>query len=251
MAIVPEQLFGPETARRQALRAFPAHDGIRPGTLAAQGTVDELPNLLPLHFDETTMTWKIFVGESSEIHTMTAHAATPATAGDFTLTFNGETTAAIPFNATAAQVQAALEALPNVEPGDVTAVATTGANLGAASAVVTLNWGGQWAGEDVVLTANQTGISAGSDFVLATGTAGGTAAAGTTGVIDGFLWAPDQPHVPSTTGETLIQVFRAGSVHRDDIPIITGGSQLDLDEALLASDLREKNIEILGLAGIH
>ncbi len=40
------------------------------------------------------------------------------TGGIFTLTFEGETTAAIPFNATAAQVQSALEALPNIGPGN-------------------------------------------------------------------------------------------------------------------------------------
>ncbi len=40
--------------------------------------------------------------------------ATNATGGTFTLTFNGQTTAAIPYNATAAQIDTALEALSNV-----------------------------------------------------------------------------------------------------------------------------------------
>lgn len=39
--------------------------------------------------------------------------------GSFTLTLNGQTTAAIPYNATAAQVEAALLALNNIDPGDV------------------------------------------------------------------------------------------------------------------------------------
>ncbi|MDF2731438.1 MAG: carbohydrate-binding protein, partial [Desertimonas sp.] len=42
-----------------------------------------------------------------------------ATAGTFTLTFNGQTTAALPFNATAAQVQTALRALSNLADTDV------------------------------------------------------------------------------------------------------------------------------------
>ena len=46
---------------------------------------------------------------------------TNATGGTFTLTFDGQTTAPIAFNATAAAVQAALEALSNIEPGDVVA----------------------------------------------------------------------------------------------------------------------------------
>ena len=39
--------------------------------------------------------------------------------GTFTLTFEGDTTGPIPFNATAAQVQSALEALPNIGTGNV------------------------------------------------------------------------------------------------------------------------------------
>ena len=44
---------------------------------------------------------------------------TNATGGTFTLTFNGQTTAPLPFNATAAQVDAALEALSNVGANNV------------------------------------------------------------------------------------------------------------------------------------
>lgn len=43
----------------------------------------------------------------------------PATAGTWTLTYDGQTTAAIQWNATTAAVQAALEALSNVTAGDV------------------------------------------------------------------------------------------------------------------------------------
>lgn len=43
------------------------------------------------------------------------------TGGTFTLTWNGSTTAAIPYNATAAAVAAALAALPNIGTGNVTA----------------------------------------------------------------------------------------------------------------------------------
>ena len=44
---------------------------------------------------------------------------TNATGGTFTLTFNGQTTAAIPFNATAAQVDTALEALSNIGANNI------------------------------------------------------------------------------------------------------------------------------------
>ena len=44
-----------------------------------------------------------------------------ASGGTFTLTFQGQTTAPLAYNATAAQVQAALEALADVGAGDVVA----------------------------------------------------------------------------------------------------------------------------------
>ena len=43
-----------------------------------------------------------------------------ATGGTFTITFAGQTTAPIAYNATTAQIQAALEALSNIEVGDIT-----------------------------------------------------------------------------------------------------------------------------------
>ena len=44
---------------------------------------------------------------------------TGATAGTFTLTFDGQTTAPIAYNATAAQIDAALEALSNIEADEI------------------------------------------------------------------------------------------------------------------------------------
>jgi len=249
MAIRNDSLFGAEVPRTQALRAFPSHDGIRPGTLAIQGSAATLPSLTPLYYDTAAATWKIWVGDTNEVNTITANA-TAATAGTFTLTVNGVVSAAIAFDATAAAVQAALEAMAGIGVGQVTAVATTGANLGVNSAVVTLTWGGTLAGQDITITI-QTGGLTGNVHALATTTAGGTNPAGVTGEIDGFIWAPDDAHVPSTTEETTIQVFRAGSIHAADIPPPTGTSRTDLNEALRESSLREKNIEITGLSGVY
>lgn len=54
---------------------------------------------------------------TAELQTLTATGT--VSGGSYTLTFNGLTTAAIAYNATAAVVQTALEALSNVVPGDV------------------------------------------------------------------------------------------------------------------------------------
>lgn len=54
----------------------------------------------------------------SEVQKLTT--TNKATGGTFTLTYDGHTTAAIAYDATTAQIQAALEALPNVSAGDIT-----------------------------------------------------------------------------------------------------------------------------------
>jgi hypothetical protein len=79
---------------------------------------------------------------ANEVQTVTI-TGTP-TGGNFTLTFDGQTTANIAYNAAASAVQSALEALSNVDVGDVTAAG--GALPGTA---VTVTFGGQFANSDV------------------------------------------------------------------------------------------------------
>jgi hypothetical protein len=62
-----------------------------------------------------------FVG-SADVQTVTVSGA--PTGGTFTLTFNGQTTAGIAFNANAAAVQAALVALSTIGAGGVTVTGT-------------------------------------------------------------------------------------------------------------------------------
>lgn len=99
----------------------------------------------------------------NEVQTVTL---TGATTGDFTLTFDGQTTAAIAYNALASAVQAALEALSNVSAGDVTAA-------GDAGGPYTVTFGGSLAQTDVAtLTADATGLGGGTVAVTTT-TVGG------------------------------------------------------------------------------
>lgn len=249
MALQSEELFGDAVNQTPNLRAFPEQNGIIPGKLASYSPDRDLPNLTPLYWDDVASNWAVWVGASNEVNTITA-ASTPATAGNFKLTVNGQQTANIAFNANAAAVQSALEALSNVEPGDVVAADSgPGSNLGTGSHVVTLTWGGNLAGQDITISIDTSGLT-GNPHVLATSTAGG-AAPSDGGLIDGFLWAPDQAHSALAAGETLIQVFVLGLIHRDDIPVPSGESQTNLDSALLSSSLREKGIILQGLAGVH
>ncbi len=69
---------------------------------------------------------------------------TNATGGTFTLTFSGQTTAAIAYNAAAAAVQTALENLSNIAPGDVVVT-------GSAGGPWTVEFQGVYAATDVAL----------------------------------------------------------------------------------------------------
>jgi len=244
MADQPKELFGDAVSQTPSLRAYPAENGIAVSQLAALAADADVAHLTPLQRSESTGFHSVWSAGTDEVSTITSDS-TPATAGSFTLTVDGATTAAIDYDATAAEVQAALEALPNVASGDVAAVATAEANLGVADAIVTLTWGGAWAGKPVDLSADMSGLT-GNAHVLAEDTAG----AGSGVEIDALLWAPDEAHEGLAAGETHIQVFKIGLVYADDIPLPSGESQSELDAALKSMLLRQKGIVVQGLQGV-
>lgn len=99
-----------------------------------------------------------------------------ATGGTFTLTWGGYTTAAIPFGATAAVVQAALNALPVfTHTNDVTVTGT---------GPYTITFGGYYAGLDVAqFTGSAEGLTGGTPTLTpSTSTPGGTGITGTAAV---------------------------------------------------------------------
>lgn len=96
------------------------------------------------------------VGQVSEVQTISI-SGTP-TGGTFTLTFQGQTTSPIAFNATAATVVAALQALANVGATGATA---TGGPLPTTPVVVT--FAGNLANTGLsLITANSAGLTGGS-----------------------------------------------------------------------------------------
>ncbi len=120
----------------------------------------------------------------------------------FTITFDGQTTASIDDDATASQVQAALEALSNIAPGDVT---VTGGPL--ASGPFTVTFGGAYANTNVsAMTTTPTG---GTGVVtVATTTAGGAEGAGGLEVCRGLLFSavkiPDLTDLTKDVGGALL-----------------------------------------------
>ncbi len=89
-----------------------------------------------------------------------------ATGGTFTLSFGGQTTAALNFNATAAEIDAALEALSTIGAGNVNCA---GGPLDTAGVTVTFT--GALAGQDVgMITADNTNMVGGTASIAETTT---------------------------------------------------------------------------------
>lgn len=111
---------------------------------------------------------------TSATYTLTA-GGSPPTVGNFTLTHSGNTTANISFNATAAQVQAALEALASIGTGNVEVEATTAAgagNLTVAANVYTITFKRALASQAVTLTGTFTALTPSGSIAIAAGTVG-------------------------------------------------------------------------------
>jgi PKD repeat protein/type 1 glutamine amidotransferase len=93
---------------------------------------------------------------TNEVQTVTVSGAT---GGTFTLTFDGETTAPIPFPLQNTQIEAALEALPNLTDVGVTGNAATNRSV---------NFGGNRSAQDVpLLTGDASGLVGTSPAVTA------------------------------------------------------------------------------------
>lgn len=115
-----------------------------------------------LSYVESTKKYVPYTGatNTSEVQTIGLGSAT---AGTVKITLLGDETSAIAFDATAGTVQTALEALPSIEPGDVT---VTG---GPFPGVLTLTFGGNLDNVDVPqITAVGTGLTGGTITIAST-----------------------------------------------------------------------------------
>ncbi len=126
---------------RQAITEADANPG--PNTISFGLVPKNIPGVV--NFDLTNQVWTIDVNNNAPLPPITNQVKIDGytqkfvtsvqnpnvfqkvvllnspTGGTFTLSFEGGTTGPIPYNATAAQVQAALEALPNIGPGNAEA----------------------------------------------------------------------------------------------------------------------------------
>jgi hypothetical protein len=105
--------------------------------------------------------------DADEVQTLKVEA----TGGTFTLAWEGQKTSKIKWNASAAEVQAALEALENINPGDVTVTGGPGDEKGTKLYEVT--FGGRYENTDVAeLTAEDELTGDAEKVTVATKTAG-------------------------------------------------------------------------------
>lgn len=124
-----------------------------------------------------------YAGRTNEVQTVTITGG--PTGGTFTLTFEGGTTAAIAYNATAATVRSALENLAAVSPGDVLVT-------GSAGGPYTVTFVGGLAGTDVsAMTASGASLTGGTSpgVTIATQTSGANTGTGGTSTPVGHLFS--------------------------------------------------------------
>lgn len=185
-------------------------------------------------------------GAVNEVITIDEATGT-VTAGTFTITFDGQTTTPIAWDASAATVLAAVIALSNVPAGAFTAGG--GALPGTA---VTLTAAGAFLNADLpAMTVDSTGLTGGTISAVTT-TEGDTeeGAAAPAGEIVGFVFPKDI--VLSTTGEVFGVIMMKGLIHRDEIVLPSVGSPTNaqLDEAL-RDGLLERGILVEHLTNVH
>ena len=217
------------------------------GALAAQDTGD-------ITFDDSNLAGggNLVISTTtpgSANETQVLESLSTVTGGTFTLTFNSQTTAPISHNAAAADVQAALEALAGVTPGDVSV--TGGAFPGSPIRVEFL---GAFAGTDVgPITIDDSGLTAAVNTSVTTTTQGSlneiqrlTPSAGITGgtftlEFDGEVTSPIAHNADAATITAALESLAGiptGSV------AVSGGSGAEV-EIEFTGALTQQNIALL------
>lgn len=171
----------------------------------------KLKSGIPLGKNTATGLYEPYAAVTNEVQTVTVTGS--PTGGTFTLTFSGQTTAAIAHNATAAAVQTALEGLSNVNPGDVTVTGNAGGPY-------TVTFGGQYLGDNVAQMTATASLTGGTTpgVTVATTTAGGAATATDgTQLFAGFLFTEVSFYPGSTKAAAPLMVH--GQIDVAKLPV--------------------------------
>jgi len=171
-----------------------------------------IPQGTPIGKNTSTKTYGFYNGLTNEVQTVTFAATT---GGTFTLTFQGETTAAIAWGTSgpsAATVKAALVALHAITTADIDV-------SGSAGGPYTVTFKGQYAGVNVSqLTSDASSLTSGTTATIthATTTAGGAAASTGIDVLAGHLHG--DLHVVDGVTAYGAALFTHGKVREVNLP---------------------------------
>ncbi len=201
--------------------------GSRDGTDVTQGiTLDISAFTAPTHYPNgyipsgivlaklTSGLYGPYAGQTAEVQTVTITGSPGG--GTFTLSFGSQTTGAIAYNATAAAVQTALEALPAIVPGDVTVT-------GSAGGPYTVTFGGAHTGDQPQMTATSS-LTGGSSpgVTVATGTGGGSSATDGSQTAVGFLFNSTRVPAGSTGPDVGAPLHWRGVIKTSRLPAASG-----------------------------
>lgn len=172
-----------------------------------------IPSGIALSRVDATGLYVPYVNQTNPSYSITVDA----TAGNWHPTVEGQATAPVAFNVSAANLRTALEALPNVNAGDVTVTGGPGASGGGTPYVVTFV-AGDYAGTagPAVTVADDT-LSGGGDAVAVTPTAGGVSSPAGEGTGRGLLFAT-VAYDRNSTGDIAAALFRWGEVIENRLP---------------------------------
>jgi hypothetical protein len=151
-----------------------------------------------------------YASQTNEVQTITEGGSGLTS---FTLTWNGQTTASLDDQATAAQIKAALEALSNIPAGSITVTGNAGGPY-------TVTFGGLLGGTNVAqMTATPTGGT--GTVTIATTTAGGAnpAASDGTETLFGHVMFGVKVNPADTTKNVGCAIFWHGGVVNSRLPV--------------------------------
>ena len=150
-------------------------------------------------------------GAVNEVQSITVDG----TGGTWTITIAGETTTDLDFDATATEVQDALEALVNIEDGDVTVTGGPG-DAGGTNPYV-LTFGGNLGGDNVPAVTTADSLTGGAGTAVVGTTTGGSS----TGDPAGYLF---NSQAIATDADLVVPIMDEGHVLVERLPSGSGYS---------------------------
>ena len=244
MSLKPVEIYVEATDQFSTQKIFECKM-VKNVTFAAVDVAETLGILTPIAYNESTGYWVKWAKPTQDVDTISV--TTDYTGGTWTITVDGNTTGNLSNAASAAQVLAAIVALPNVAVGDFTVVelAAGGMDVDLGGFTVTASDQGNFRGIPVALSITVSSLTGGTGAALDS-TVAGIASNGT-----------DVPRALTNgnsiglyvTYQTTGEVMWEGKANINDI--VVDSSDLSDFEYIAKKTFRGLGINIEGLTGVH